>query len=116
MNDAVTRARIWGTIAARGQALRHPGRHQPDGSLREPAQQRGRGEAGHPGEEQAAVAEQVTEPPAGDDPRRVGEHIAADDEFERCGSGAESALQVGDGDVHHVGVEAVQDVGGEHDG
>ena len=60
--DCFTIASPCGIITAPNSALQHPERDQHAGGRRQPAQQRGDGEAGHADEEHPAPADEVAEP------------------------------------------------------
>jgi hypothetical protein len=73
-------------------------------------------EAGRAEEKQAAAAEDVAEPRAGDQQHGKGQGVAGAQPLDGAGAAAEVAVDGGGGDVDDRGVEQVHDVGGQHDG
>ncbi len=100
-----------------GQRLRHHQRgrqalQQPRGDQHlagdgEAAERRGEREAAHADEQDLAVAEDVAEPPAGDEQEREGQLIAGDDPLDGGIAGAELALDGGDADIDDGRIEQV---------
>jgi len=96
-------------------ALHHPAGHQDDRIGRQPARQRRRPEHAKPGEEHAAVAAQVSQPRTGDEQRRRGQQVAADDQFELGARRAQVRADRRGGDVHDRRVRLVHEQHGEQD-
>jgi hypothetical protein len=74
-------------VSSGGQALQHPGADQEPGAGGQAARQRGEGEQRQPRRVHPAPAEQVAQPTAGDDARRVGQAdpaAAAEYNNQRC--------------------------------
>lgn len=91
---------------------------EPGGVLRGGAHHGDEGEAGEPADEDAAPAEQVGGPAAGDHERPEGEHVAADQPLEVGGGGVEVAADDGEHQVEGEPVHLDQqhrDRGGHDD-
>jgi hypothetical protein len=86
-------------------ALQDPRGDQLSGVLRQPAEQRGRGEPADPDEEDAAPPVPVAEGAAQQDQRRQRQRVAGDRPLETGQRGVQLAADRGEGDLHGGGVD-----------
>ena len=102
----------------RRRALRQPCRDQFRAGLRQPAPQRGDGEAGDARYEHVPRAVDIAEPAAGDDQRGIGDQVDRDHSLDLRGARVQFGRDRRDRDVDDEGIdpehELRRDDGGKH--